>query len=63
MSARPVLSANHLLRLLHLDHETIGIAGGVILFLIALRTDLSAEKHAGGELLEGSRSWCRWPCR
>ena len=48
-----LLLGNHLLRLLHLDHETIGIAGGVILFLIALRMIFPPEKHGGGELLEG----------
>lgn len=48
-----LLLGNHLLRLLHLDQETIGIAGGVILFLIALRMIFPPEKHAGGEQLEG----------
>ena len=48
-----LLLGNHLLRLLHLDHETISIAGGVILFLIALRMIFPPEKHSGDEKLEG----------
>ena len=48
-----LLIGNHVLRLLHLDHETISIAGGVILFLIALRMIFPPEKHGGSETLEG----------
>lgn len=49
-----LLLGNHLLRLLHLDHETISISGGVILFLIALRMIFPPEKHSGGDdQLEG----------
>lgn len=48
-----LLLGNHVLRLLNLDHETISIAGGIILFLIALRMIFPPDKPAGGELLEG----------
>lgn len=48
-----LLLGNHLLRLLKLDHETIGIAGGVILFLIALRMIFPPAKHSGDDQLEG----------
>jgi multiple antibiotic resistance protein len=40
------------LRLLHLQQETISIAGGIVLFLISLRMIFPVD-HRGGETLEG----------
>ena len=40
------------LRLLHLEQETISIAGGIVLFLISLRMIFPVE-HRGGETLDG----------
>lgn len=43
----------YVLRLLHLQQETIGIAGGIVLFLIALRMIFPPEGGILGETLEG----------
>jgi multiple antibiotic resistance protein len=43
----------HLLRLLRLEQETISIAGGIVLFLIALRMIFPPEGGMLGETLEG----------
>jgi multiple antibiotic resistance protein len=43
----------YLLRLLHLQQETISIAGGIVLFLIALRMIFPPEGGLLGETLEG----------
>jgi multiple antibiotic resistance protein len=48
-----LLAGNHVLRLLHLDHETISISGGIILFLIALRMIFPSEDTRSGEPLDG----------
>ena len=48
-----LLLGNYLLRLLHLQQETISIAGGIVLFLIALRMIFPAEGGMLGETLEG----------
>ena len=44
---------NHLLRFLRLDEETLSIAGGIVLFLIALRMIFPQEGGIAGEPLEG----------
>lgn len=41
------------LELLRLDEETISVAGGIVLFLIALRMIFPAEGNSAGEALEG----------
>jgi multiple antibiotic resistance protein len=44
----------YLLRFLHLEQETISIAGGIVLFLIALRMIFPGEKSGfAGDALEG----------
>jgi multiple antibiotic resistance protein len=43
----------YVLRLLHLQQETISIAGGIVLFLIALRMIFPPEGGILGETLEG----------
>lgn len=43
----------YLLQLLHLQQETISIAGGIVLFLIALRMIFPPEGGFLGETLEG----------
>lgn len=43
----------YLLRLLSLQQETIGVAGGIVLFLIALRMIFPPERGILGEALEG----------
>ncbi len=43
----------HLLRLLHLDQETISIAGGIVLFLIALRMVFPPQGGMMGDNPEG----------
>lgn len=43
----------HLLRLLHLEQETISIAGGIVLFLIALRMIFPPEGGMLGDTPEG----------
>ena len=48
-----LLLGNYLLRFLGLEQETISIAGGIVLFLIALRMIFPAESTAKGEPLEG----------
>ena len=44
---------NYLLRFLRLEQETLSIAGGIVLFLIALRMIFPHEGGAAGEPLEG----------
>ena len=44
---------NYLLRFLRLEQETLSIAGGIVLFLIALRMIFPREGGAAGEPLEG----------
>lgn len=44
---------NHILQFLGLERETISIAGGIVLFLIALRMVFPSEKPVGSEPLEG----------
>ncbi|RPI57284.1 MAG: YhgN family NAAT transporter [Acidobacteria bacterium] len=44
---------SHLLRFLHLEEETLSIAGGIVLFLIALRMIFPHEGGMVGEPLEG----------
>ena len=41
---------NYLLRFLGLEQETISIAGGIVLFLIALRMVFPAEPSTGGDI-------------
>ena len=49
-----LLLGNYLLRFLRLEQETLSIAGGIVLFLIALRMIFPREGGAaGGEPLEG----------
>jgi multiple antibiotic resistance protein len=43
----------YLLRFLHLDQEAVGIAGGIVLFLIALRMIFPGEARGPNESLEG----------
>ena len=44
---------NYLLRFLRLEQETLSIAGGIVLFLIALRMIFPHEGGMAGEPLEG----------
>lgn len=44
---------NYLLRFLHLEQETLSIAGGIVLFLIALKMIFPHEGGMAGEPLEG----------
>ena len=44
---------NYVLQFLHLEQATIGIAGGIVLFLIALRMIFPGEGGLMGEPLEG----------
>ncbi len=44
---------NYLLRFLRLEQETLSIAGGIVLFLIALRMVFPREGGMAGEPLEG----------
>jgi multiple antibiotic resistance protein len=44
---------NYLLRFLRLEEETLSIAGGIVLFLIALRMIFPGEGGTTGEALEG----------
>ena len=44
---------NYVLRFLRLEQETLSIAGGIVLFLIALRMVFPREGNAAGEPLEG----------
>ena len=44
---------NYLLRFLRLEQETLSIAGGIVLFLIALRMIFPREGGPAGEPLEG----------
>lgn len=48
-----LFSGNALLRFLGLEQEAVSIAGGIVLFLIALRMIFPAEGAAQGETLEG----------
>jgi multiple antibiotic resistance protein len=48
-----VFAGNYALKLLGLDESTISIAGGIVLFLIALRMIFPNEASAGGETPEG----------
>jgi len=48
-----LLMGNHLLRVLHLEQETISIAGGIVLFLIALRMIFPTEGGLIGDTPEG----------
>jgi multiple antibiotic resistance protein len=41
------------LRLLGLDEETIRVAGGIVLFLIAMRMIFPGEAGSGGDAIEG----------
>src|SRR5687767_8786376 len=50
------------LRLLHLQQETISIAGGIVLFLISLRMIFPWITAAANRSM-GSRSSCRSPSR
>lgn len=43
----------YILRVLHLQQETISIAGGIVLFLIALRMIFPSEGGLMGDALEG----------
>lgn len=44
---------NYVMQFLHLEQATIGIAGGIVLFLIALRMIFPGEGGLMGEPLEG----------
>ncbi len=44
---------NYVLRFLRLEQETLSIAGGIVLFLIALRMIFPREGGFAGEPLEG----------
>lgn len=48
-----LLAGNALLRFLGLDQEAVSIAGGIVLFLIALRMIFPADGAAHAETLEG----------
>lgn len=48
-----LLVGDHALSLLHIDQETISIAGGIVLFLIALRMIFPQSGGFGGDTLEG----------
>jgi multiple antibiotic resistance protein len=48
-----LFAGKYLLRLLSLQEETISIAGGIVLFLIALRMVFPSEDRTGGDTIEG----------
>lgn len=48
---------------LQLSDVALSIAGGIILFLIALRMIFPRPEGIFGEIEEASRSWCRSRCR
>ncbi|MGH9374179.1 MAG: YhgN family NAAT transporter [Vicinamibacterales bacterium] len=48
-----VFLGNAALRLLGLEEETISVAGGIVLFLIALRMIFPGERTGGEEALDG----------
>lgn len=48
-----VLSGRYVMQVLHLEPETIGIAGGIVLFLIALRMVFPSPQGVMGETIEG----------
>lgn len=48
-----LFAGNALLRFLGLEQEAVGIAGGIVLFLIALRMIFPADGPAQSETLEG----------
>ena len=49
----------YLLRFLRLEQETLSIAGGIVLFLIALRMIFPREGASPASRSKGSRFWCR----
>jgi multiple antibiotic resistance protein len=48
-----LFAGRYLLQFLHLETETIGIAGGIVLFLIALRMVFPSPQGLLGEQIEG----------
>lgn len=58
-----LLLGGSVLRFLGLEPEAVGIAGGIVLFLIALRMIFPGRGTLSGEPLEASRSSSRWPSR
>jgi multiple antibiotic resistance protein len=48
-----LFAGRYLMRFLHLESETIGIAGGIILFLIAVRMVFPSAEGVMGETMEG----------
>lgn len=48
-----LFSGSVVLQLLHLEQDTISIAGGIVLFLIAMRMIFPGERRGGGDELEG----------
>jgi multiple antibiotic resistance protein len=48
-----LFAGRYLMRFLHLQQETISIAGGIVLFLIALRMIFHDERGLIGEAIEG----------
>jgi multiple antibiotic resistance protein len=48
-----LLSGRYVMRFLHLEQETIAIAGGIVLFLIALRLVFPDQKSLIGDPIEG----------
>ena len=48
-----LFAGNALLRFLGLEQEAVSIAGGIVLFLIALRMIFPADTHAQADLPEG----------
>ena len=51
------------LSLLHLSDESLTIAGGIILFLIAFAWCFPGLKVSSARWKAGNRCWCPWPCR
>ena len=56
-----LLIGNSLLRFLGLDQEAVSIAGGIVLFLIALRMIFPGQGSLTEAASTASRSSCRWP--
>lgn len=54
-----LFAGRYLLGLLHITEPALGVAGGVILFLIALRM-VFPPADRGVREMEGERSSCRW---
>jgi multiple antibiotic resistance protein len=48
----------YFLQLLNLNQEAVHIAGGIVLFLIALRMIFPTEKGIIGDFLEGGTVYC-----